>query len=83
MTARAFVARGEPAYIFQFGYVPAPMRERARYGAGHGSDVGYVFNNLRNRDGSPVDPEAKKLAKIMNSYWANFAKTGDPTGWQA
>jgi para-nitrobenzyl esterase len=80
MTARAFVAKGEPAYIYQFGYVPASMRERARYGAGHGSEVGYVFDNLRNRDGSPVDPEAKRLAKIMNSYWTNFAKTADPNG---
>ncbi|MBN2000577.1 carboxylesterase family protein, partial [candidate division KSB1 bacterium] len=37
MTARAFVAKGEPAYIYHFGYVPAPMRERSQYGAGHGS----------------------------------------------
>jgi para-nitrobenzyl esterase len=80
MTARTFEAMGEPAYMFQFGYVPAPMRERARYGAGHGSDVGYVFGNLRNRDGSPVEPEAQELARMMNSYWTNFARTGDPNG---
>jgi len=80
MTAREFIAKGEPAYIYHFGYVPASMRERARYGAGHGSEVGYVFDNLMNRDGSPVDPKDKGLAKIMNSYWANFAKTGNPNG---
>ena len=81
MTARAFVAKGEPAYIYHFGYVPAPMRERARYGAGHGSEVSYVFNTLNaRRGGSEPSPEDKKLAQIMNSYWTNFAKTGNPNG---
>ena len=81
MTARAFVAKGEPAYIYQFGYVPASMRERARYGAGHGSEVSYVFNTLNARRGAPEPTtEDKELAQIMNSYWTNFAKTGDPNG---
>jgi len=79
-TARAFVAIGEPAYIYLFGYVPAAMKDRMRYGPGHGSEVGYVFGNLMNRDGSPVDPKDKEVAKVMNTYWANFAKTGDPNG---
>ena len=81
MTARAFVAKGEHAYIYQFGYVPAPMRERMQYGAGHGSEVAYVFNNLSARWGaSEATPEDKKVAQMMNTYWANFAKTGDPNG---
>jgi para-nitrobenzyl esterase len=80
MTAREFIAKGEPAYIYHFGYVPAPMRERSRYGAGHGSEVGYVFDNLMTRDGSPVEPKDKELAKMMNTYWANFAKSGNPNG---
>ncbi|NBC02223.1 MAG: carboxylesterase family protein, partial [Bacteroidetes bacterium] len=24
--------------------------------------------------------EEQELAEVMNSYWANFAKTGDPNG---
>ncbi len=81
MTARAFAAQGEPAYIYHFGYVPAAMRERARYGAGHGSEVGYVFNSLNaRRGGAEATPEEQKLARMMNGYWANFAKTGDPNG---
>jgi para-nitrobenzyl esterase len=78
--ARAFVANGEPAYIYNFGYVPDRMKARMRYGAGHGSEVGYVFNNLTSWDGSPVDPKDKEVGKMMNTYWANFAKTGDPNG---
>ena len=80
-TARAFVAKGEPVYIYHFGYVPASMQERMRYGAGHGSEVSYVFNNLRGRDGgSCATPKDQEVAKMMNTYWANFAKTGNPNG---
>ncbi|MFH0757670.1 MAG: carboxylesterase family protein [Bacteroidota bacterium] len=81
MTARAFVANGDPAYIYQFGYVPAPQQERSAYGAGHGSEVPYVFNTLHARRGATeATPEDKKLAEMMNTYWANFAKTGNPNG---
>jgi para-nitrobenzyl esterase len=82
MTARAFVAKRVPTYMYQFGYVPAAMRERARYGAGHGSEIAFVFNTLNARWGNPGEatPEEKALAKIMNTYWTNFAKTGNPNG---
>lgn len=81
MTARAFVANGEQAYIYHFGYVPAPTQERMQYGAGHGSEVAYVFGTLDVRWGAPeVTPEDQKLAQTLNTYWANFAKTGDPNG---
>jgi para-nitrobenzyl esterase len=81
MTARAFVAEGNPAYMYLFSYVPEAMQERMRFGAGHGSEVAYVFNNLDARRGD-AEPtiEEQKLAQVMNTYWANFAKTGDPNG---
>lgn len=82
MTARTFAAKGVPTYMYQFGYVPVPMRERSRYGAGHGSEVSFVFNTLNARWGNPGEPtrEEKELARIMNTYWTNFAKTGNPNG---
>ncbi|ASO05204.1 carboxylesterase/lipase family protein [Arenibacter algicola] len=79
--ARAFAEKGEPTFIYHFGFVPEPMKERMKYGAGHGSEVGYVFNNLDARWGNPeTTPEDKKVAELMNGYWVNFAKTGNPNG---
>ena len=82
MTARAFVSKRSPVFMYQFGYVPATMRERSRFGAGHGAEVSFVFNTLNARWGAPAEatPEEKELARIMNTYWTNFAKTGDPNG---
>ena len=79
--AKAFAAQGEPTYMYLFSYVPTPMRERMQYGAGHGSEVPYVFKNLHARWGAPeATPEDQKVAQMLNTYWANFAKTGDPNG---
>jgi para-nitrobenzyl esterase len=82
MTARAFEAKRAPAYLYQFGFVPPAARELSRYGAGHGSEVSFVFNTLHARWGNQGEatPEEKELARIMNTYWTNFAKTGNPNG---
>ncbi len=80
LTARAFVAKGVPAYIYLFSYVSASMQGRMRYGAAHGSEIPYVFDNLGDRTGAAVAPKDEEVAKMMNTYWANFAKTGDPNG---
>ena len=80
-TAKAFAAQKKSVYLYQFGYVPAAMKERMRYGAGHGSEVGYVFHTLNGRRRGPEPTqEDQQIAQKMNSYWANFAKTGNPNG---
>ena len=79
-TARAFAAKGTPAYTYLFSYVSPSMQGRMRFGAAHGSEIPYVFNNLRTRNGATVDPKDEVVAKMINTYWANFAKTGDPNG---
>jgi para-nitrobenzyl esterase len=80
LTARAFVAKGAPAYVYLFSYVPAAMQKRMPNGAPHGSEIAYVFNNLNTRGEGAITPEDQKVAQMMNTYWANFAKTGDPNG---
>lgn len=80
LTARAFVARGTPAYIYLFSYVSPSMQGRMRYGAAHASEIPYVFNNLGSPNGATVAPKDQEVARMMNTYWANFARTGDPNG---
>jgi para-nitrobenzyl esterase len=80
-TARAFTAQGVPAYVYLFSYVTASMRERSPNGAPHGSEIPYVFNNLDARWGATTaTPEDQEVARMMNTYWANFARTGNPNG---
>lgn len=79
-TARSFVAKGTPAYLYLFSYVSASAKQWMKYGAAHASEIGYVFNNLESRDGVPIASEDKAVAAMMNTYWANFAKTGNPNG---
>ncbi|MBD2701552.1 carboxylesterase family protein [Spirosoma sp. BT702] len=79
-TARAFVAKGAPAYVYLFSYVSPSMQQRMKYGAAHASEIPYVFDNLRERNGVTVAPKDKEVAQLMNTYWANFARTGDPNG---
>ena len=79
-TARAFVAKGAPAYLYLFSYVPDSMQGMMRFGAPHASEIAYVFDNLRDRNGFTVAAKDKEVAGMMNTYWANFAKTGDPNG---
>lgn len=83
MTAKTFLAKSVPTYVFQFGYVSKAGQQRSPYGAGHGSDISFVFNTLdAPRFGPPSKPTESEyeLAKKMNAYWANFAKTGNPNG---
>ncbi|HWB84956.1 MAG TPA: carboxylesterase family protein [Bryobacteraceae bacterium] len=75
------------AYIYLFLHAPA-FPEGATYlegsasrlGAYHSSELTYVWNSLQTRIGWPWKDYDRKLADIMNSYWSNFAATGDPNG---
>jgi para-nitrobenzyl esterase len=81
-TAKAFVAQGAPAYLYRFSYIPAAMREQWRNGVPHGAEVPYVFATLGAgpMPGPPPTPEDQAVARMVNTYWATFARTGDPNG---
>ncbi len=81
-TAKAFVASGAPAYVYRFSYIPASMGEQWRNGVPHGAEVPYAFATLGAgpRPGPTPTPEDQAVARTVNTYWANFAKTGDPNG---
>ena len=63
---------GAPNYNFP-GWPPSAP------GVFHSAEILYVFNNLDVRSWS-WEPDDRRLAEQMSSYWTNFAKTGDPNG---
>jgi para-nitrobenzyl esterase len=66
-----------PAYAYWF-HRPT---ETSPDGSGHGSEVPLVFANEDHRAGRPAwGDEERALSHELQSYWVNFAKTGDPNG---
>ncbi|KAF7184076.1 hypothetical protein CNMCM7691_004635 [Aspergillus felis] len=57
----------------------ATARKSPSSGAYHESEINHVLNNLYATD-KPWTAEDYTIAKIMNHYWANFIKTGNPNG---
>lgn len=81
--ANAFAANGSPVYRYRFSYVQTAMRERMRTGAPHGGEIAFVFGTLGTGGfGPPIPPTAQDQAvsRMAQSYWVNFARTGDPNG---
>jgi len=60
--------------------VQTAMRERMRAGAPHGGEIGFVFGTLMAPPGASLSPEDLAVSRMAQSYWVNFAKTGDPNG---
>jgi para-nitrobenzyl esterase len=49
-------------------------------GAFHSDDIEYVFSTLDSRPEMKIRPEDRALSELMQQYWVNFARTGDPNG---
>jgi para-nitrobenzyl esterase len=78
--ANSFAANGSPVYRYRFSYVPTAMREQMRAGAPHGGEIGFVFGAVTARPGSTISAEDLAVSRMAQSYWVNFARTGDPNG---
>jgi para-nitrobenzyl esterase len=58
--------------------VPATAKD---IGARHAGDIEYVFGTLQQSlPKVPWEPSDRTLSDAMTTYWANFAKKGDPNG---
>jgi para-nitrobenzyl esterase len=72
---------GSPVYRYFFA-LPSPgdRYHSVAAGAFHSDEIEYVFGNLDSRQGAKMRPEDYKLSQLMQTFWTDFAKTGDPNG---
>ena len=69
---------GSPVYYFDFEHV-MPGAEAAPYGSYHSSELPYVFDTLHTLK-RPWSEADYRVSALLQAYWVNFIKTGDPNG---
>ncbi|MBO4678653.1 MAG: carboxylesterase family protein [Lachnospiraceae bacterium] len=70
---RLEVKNGVPTYQYYF------TKDNGRLGPWHSGEEVYLYGNIP-ADSKLYDAYDRELSKNMLSYFANFAKTGDPNG---
>jgi para-nitrobenzyl esterase len=72
---------GRRAFVYRFDR-SIPGKGESELGAFHSLELPYVFGTFQVRTFSwlPFTPTDQKLSQIVQTYWTNFAKTGDPNG---
>jgi para-nitrobenzyl esterase len=79
--AALVTSAGQHAFVYRFERsVPGPGE--LNLGAFHAIELPYVFNNFQSRTFNwlPYTATDHKLSDVIQAYWTNFAKTGDPNG---
>jgi para-nitrobenzyl esterase len=70
-----------PVYRYRFDLAPPKEKpDTPDMGAYHSAEIEYVFGALDSKAGIPWRESDRKLSELMQKYWANFAKQGDPNG---
>ncbi len=78
--ARAAEANGQPAYVYYFDYLRPSQRNGKLPGPIHFDEVYLVFDSMKTAPPPPSDDP--KAVEMVQSRWADFAKTGRPgPGW--
>jgi para-nitrobenzyl esterase len=75
-------AAGNIGFEYEFARVPVGWES---LGATHASELSYLFGTLDRgifpqRRPSRVNAIDEQVSEVMQQYWTNFAKTGDPNG---
>ena len=67
------------SFVYNFIRKPPAEGDKKRFGAYHTAEIGYAFDNLDSIDRA-WEPEDRRLAAEMSSYWVRFVSTGNPNG---
>jgi para-nitrobenzyl esterase len=83
------MAKFVPVFAYEFNdqnapqlFLPPDTVSGMPYGAAHASEIQYIFN-LRPAVTNPpaLDAHQKRLSRDMVSYWAHFARFGNPNSF--
>lgn len=77
--AQTVAAQGLPAFEYRFSYVAESIRDKVP-GAPHATEIPYAFDTVKAAYKDKLVPQDEALAQKANAYWANFGKTGNPSG---
>jgi para-nitrobenzyl esterase len=75
--ARQMVVAGNSVWLYRFGYVAESLRPKVT-GADHASEQPYLFSTLDAHYGKAVTALDRAMARMFHTYFANFAKSGNP-----
>ncbi len=78
--AATIAGQGIASYEYRFSYAADSMRSQWTGGAPHATEIPFVLNTVKAKYGSDLTAKDAAIADATNSYWANFAKTGNPNG---
>ena len=78
--AATLADQGLPTYEYRFSYVAASMCGQWLAGAPHATEIPYVFDTVAVKYGKDLTAQDEAIAQTANSYWVNFARSGDPNG---
>jgi para-nitrobenzyl esterase len=71
----------QPVYRYRFDMAPFSKDPKApRMGAYHSAEIEYVFGQLDSKTDVTWRESDRQISDIMQKYWANFAKNGNPNG---
>jgi para-nitrobenzyl esterase len=72
-------AAGQQVFVYRFDR-SIPGKGEATLGAFHSLEVPFVFGSLRDREWQwlPSTADDASLSELLQTYWTNFAKTGNP-----
>lgn len=71
---RTLVSQGRPVYEYCF------TKENPGVSTMHSGEMVYAYGNLDYNGKKIYTPSDYELSEIMQNYWVNFVKTGDPNG---
>lgn len=78
--ASTLATQGVPSYEYRYAYVADSMQAEWKTGTPHATEIPYVMDTVAAKYGDKLTAKDAKIADQTNSYWANFAKTGNPNG---